>query len=52
LQSGAMRDGEATTLTLLVGFAGAAVGLVFLFTVIGEYVDRTLAARGLGRSEE
>lgn len=38
-------EGDLTILFILVG--GTAVGMVFLFTLIGEYIDRILETRGL-----
>lgn len=37
---------------MLVGLAGTAVTVLFLFVVIGAFVDRELEARGLSDSEE
>ena len=42
----------AWMLMLVIGVAGLTVNLLFLFAVIGEYVDRKLEARGVARPEE
>lgn len=42
----------AWILMLGIGVAGLAASLMFLFAVIGEYVDRELEARGLASPEE
>ena len=38
--------------TLTIALAGLAVNLMFLFTVIGEYVDQTMAAKGISGANE
>lgn len=45
-------EGKAMSTVMLVGIAGVAVAVLFLFVVIGAFVDRELEARGLGSSEE
>lgn len=42
-------EGNAAILIILIG--GTAAGMILLFTLIGEYVDRELADRGLANSE-
>lgn len=37
---------------LMIGVAGTAVNLMFLFAVIGVFVDRKLEARGIASPEE
>lgn len=44
-------EGMALGTVALVGIAGTAVAVLFLFVVIGTFTHRELAARGLGRSE-
>lgn len=39
-------------LMLMIGVAGLTLNMLVLFTVIGEYVDRELEARGLASPEE
>jgi len=45
-------EGSAIRTILLVVAGGIAVAVVFLFLVIGAFVDRELAARGLESTEE
>lgn len=45
-------EGMALGTVVLVGIAGTAVAVLFLFVVVGAFVDRELAARNLDRSEE
>lgn len=45
-------EGNAIATMTIVGIAGMAVGILFLFVVIGAYLDRELEARGLGSPEE
>lgn len=47
---GGTSQGNVRILMILV--VGTAVGMMFLFTLIGEYVDRELEARGLADSGE
>lgn len=42
----------ALSLILVIGVTGLTVSMIFLFIVIGEYVDRELEAKGLARLEE
>lgn len=42
--------GNITVLIIVLG--GTLVSLIFLFTLIGEYVDRELAARRLADTDE
>jgi len=39
-------------LILIIGVTGLTVNMIFLFMVIGEYVDRELQAKGLASREE
>ena len=39
-------------LMLIIGVAGLTVNMLFLFLVIGEYVNRELEARGVASTEE
>ena len=48
--SGGTLEGDVTVLMVLIG--GTTVGLMFPFTLIGEYVDRELVAQGLVNTEE
>lgn len=43
----AIRPGDATPTVLIVGIAGTAAALIYLFAVIGAFVDRKLEAREL-----
>lgn len=45
-------EGRATDTMMIIGIAGTAVAILFLFVVIGGYLDRELEARGLGTPEE
>lgn len=45
-------EGMAIGTVTIVGIAGAAITIVFLFVVIGAFLDRELEARGIGNSEE
>lgn len=45
-------EGRAKSTILIVVAAGVAVNVLFLFVVIGAYVDRELEARGLSVPEE
>ena len=47
---GGTLEGNAVILITLVG--GTVVGMMFLFTLIGEYIDRELDSRGFDNSEE
>lgn len=42
----------AWSLILVIGIAGLAVNMIFLFMVIGEYIDRELDAKGSARLEQ
>lgn len=46
---GGTLEGSITGLLIVIG--GTVVSLVFLFTLIGEYVDQELAARGVTDAE-
>ena len=52
IQANAIREGDAFGSILIVWIGSIAVSLMFLFVVIGEYVDRTLEGRGLPDPEE
>lgn len=39
-------------LMLMIGVVGLTVNMLFLFLVIGEYLDRELDARGLSSTEK
>jgi len=45
-------EGRAMGTVAIVLIAGVAVTLMFLFGVIGVFVDRKLAARGIGPEDE
>jgi hypothetical protein len=45
-------EGRAIGSVLVVVVAGVAASVVFLFVVVGAFVDRELAARGLDSSDE
>jgi len=45
-------EGMAIGTMILVGIAGTAIAILFLFVVVGAFLDRELEARGLGNSEE
>lgn len=45
-------EGMALGTVVLVGIAGTAATVLFLFVVVAAFVDRELAARGLDRSGE
>lgn len=47
---GGTMAGDLAVLTVLAG--ATAAGMVFLFALIGEYVDRELDRRGLAGGEE
>lgn len=46
------QEGKAMGNIMIIGVSGTAVTIMFLFVVIGEYVDRELQARGLDNVEE
>ena len=43
-------EADVTILMILIG--GTTVGLIFLFVLVGEYVDRELESRGLANSRD
>lgn len=43
--------GDAQGTVIFVGVAGTVVTLIFLFAVVGAYVDRELEARGIEPEE-
>jgi hypothetical protein len=43
---------EGDVVTAVVLFGGTVAGMIFLFTLIGEYVDRELDSRGIASIEE
>ena len=43
---------EGDVVTAVVLFGGTVVGMMFLFTLIGEYIDRELDSRGVANVEE
>lgn len=45
-------EGMAIGTMMIVGIAGTAIAILFLFVVIGAFLDRELEARGLGNPEE
>ena len=45
-------EGRAMGVVALVGILGTAVAVLYLFVVVGAFVDRELEARGLVDSEE
>jgi len=45
-------EGMAIGTMILVGIGGTAVAILFLFVVIGAFLDRELDARGLDGPEE
>lgn len=45
-------EGKAMGTVALVGILGTAVAVLFLFVVIGAFLDRELEARGLVDAEE
>jgi hypothetical protein len=45
-------EGTAIGTVMLVGIAGTAVTVLFLFVVIGAFLDRELEARGLDEPDE
>lgn len=45
-------EGDAIGLMMIVGIAGTAIAILFLFVVIGAYLDRELEARGLGSPKD
>jgi hypothetical protein len=45
-------EGMALGSMMIIGIAGTAFTIVFLFVVIGAFLDRELEARGLDRPEE
>lgn len=45
-------DGRAIGIVLIVWVGGTAVAVLFLFVVIGAFLDRELEARGLDNPEE
>ncbi|WP_318569349.1 hypothetical protein [Salinigranum marinum] len=45
-------EGMAIGSMMMVGIAGTAITVLFLFVVIGAFLDRELEARGLGNLEE
>jgi hypothetical protein len=45
-------EGMAIGTMILVGIGGTAITIVFLFVIIGAFLDQELEARGLGNSEE
>jgi hypothetical protein len=48
--TGGTVEGDVITMIVLVG--GTVVGMMFLFTLIGEYIDRELDSRGIANIEE
>ncbi|SFR50448.1 hypothetical protein [Halogeometricum limi] len=46
------QEGTALVNVLLVGLGTTTVAVVFLFVVVGAFIDRELNARGLDTSEE
>lgn len=52
IQADAIREGDAVPSILLLWVGAIAVSLLFLFVVIGEYVDRILEAKGLHTADE
>lgn len=49
VEAGTVQGIVAILLNVIVG---TVVRMIFLFTLVGEYLDREPAARGLDRSEE
>ncbi|GAB3311243.1 hypothetical protein EI982_04840 [Haloplanus rallus] len=45
-------EGMAVGTVVIVGIAGTAITILFLFVVIGAFLDRELEARELGDPEE
>jgi hypothetical protein len=45
-------EGDAIGTMVIVGIAGTGIAVLFLFVVIGAFLDRELEARGLASSEE
>lgn len=45
-------EGRAIGTILIIGVGGTAVSIVFLFVVIGAFLDRELEARGLDNPDE
>lgn len=50
-QSDAIRQGDATATVLIIWASGIAINLMYLFTIIGEYLDRELEDRGVTSPE-
>ena len=45
-------EGRAMGVVAMVGIAGTALAVLYLFVVVGAFVDRELEARGLGGPDE
>lgn len=45
-------EGKTVNTILIIGIAGGAMAIVFLFVVIGAFLDRELEARGLDARDE
>lgn len=45
-------EGDAIGTIMIVGIAGTALAILFLFVVFGAFLDQELEARGLGSPEE
>jgi len=48
----ASAEGDATATMMIVGVAGTGTAILFLFVVIGAFLDRELEARGLDTPKE